>query len=465
MHFSSAAIVYSAFAFLCVLAPATPAIAAEAPAKVNLATEVHVLPNGLTVVLAPDPALPEVGVVVRYRSGAADDPNGLEGLAHITEHLYFGRSRHVPRGAFDHLLESAGASVINGVTTSDDTTYFEVVPPSALGLALWLEADRMASAGETVDDDAVKHERRIVGQEYVSRVIDLGIGAFGQAIDNEIFPAWHPYHGPDDAEGMLFAIGGVGADDVRAFQRTWYSPANAVVALAGPFDPAQVMALVTREFGAIAGAAPPARPGLPGAWSTGDVQLDVRTSLTRDSIVEAWSTPAGRAPGDRELDVAAEILAGPGGTLIQSLVDRGLAVGAAARQSSTGRGSVFVIRAVVADGVNADEVRRGVERAVAALAAHADSESVERARRLLFRRSLARVETALGRARRIAKWDGTGDPWNLDAYADIDREAVSNAVRSILVPANRVTAVLLASKVAMPRGIHAVVERRERRLP
>jgi predicted Zn-dependent peptidase len=465
MRASSAAIASSAVASLWFALGASPAFAADPPAGApKLPAETHTLPNGLRVVLAPDPELPEVAIVVRYLAGSADDPNGLEGLAHLTEHAYFARSRHIARGAFYRLLESAGATRGNRMTAPDDTTYLEVVPPSALGLAVWLEADRMASAGETVDSEVVDHERRIVGREYTENVVDASAGAFGQTIFNEVFPAWHPYHVQGDAAASLFTIGGAGVDDVRAFQRTWYSPANAVLALAGPFDPAQVMAVVTREFGPIAGTRPPARPALPMAWNTGDVLLDVRTSMTRDMVIEDWSTPAWHSPGDRELDIAASVLAGPGGTLVQSLVDRGLAVSAYARQASKRRGSMFGVSAVVADGADADEVRRIIEREISALTVHVDPAAVEITQRLWRRRGLARIETALGRATRLSQWygddDGDGDPWELDPYANITGEAVSKAVRLNLVPSNRVTAMLLSSKVPLPRGTHAYVEQR-----
>ena len=45
------------------------------------------LPNGIRVVLAPDPDLPNVSVAIRYGVGTADDPVGKEGLAQLLEHV------------------------------------------------------------------------------------------------------------------------------------------------------------------------------------------------------------------------------------------------------------------------------------------------------------------------------------------------------------------------------------------
>src|SRR5271155_5610714 len=67
---------------------------ARAQAHLDLPVVVRSLPNGLEVILAPDPSLSEASVAVRYRVGSADDPDGLEGLAHLVEHLQFQGSQH-----------------------------------------------------------------------------------------------------------------------------------------------------------------------------------------------------------------------------------------------------------------------------------------------------------------------------------------------------------------------------------
>src|SRR5271166_3302115 len=100
-------------------------------APLSLPVERHCLPNGLDVVLAPDDSVPDVSIVVRYAAGSADDPNGLEGLAHLVEHLEFGGSAHAPRGDHTRWLEEAGGSNFVGETRADSTTYGETVPPEA----------------------------------------------------------------------------------------------------------------------------------------------------------------------------------------------------------------------------------------------------------------------------------------------------------------------------------------------
>lgn len=57
--------------------------------KLSFPNKSGVLANGLRVVIQPDPNLPYVTVLMRYDVGAAHDPEGKRGLAHLVEHLAF----------------------------------------------------------------------------------------------------------------------------------------------------------------------------------------------------------------------------------------------------------------------------------------------------------------------------------------------------------------------------------------
>src|SRR5574338_1732121 len=68
------------------------------------------LPNGLHVILHEDHTVPLLTVNVWYDVGSAREKPGRTGFAHLFEHLMFMGSGHVAEGAFDTLLESAGAT-------------------------------------------------------------------------------------------------------------------------------------------------------------------------------------------------------------------------------------------------------------------------------------------------------------------------------------------------------------------
>jgi predicted Zn-dependent peptidase len=165
--------------------------------------EEHHLANGLRVVLAPDDTMSDVSVVVRYEAGQADDPDGREGLAHVTEHVLFGAFRH---GAHAKLLLQVGASNLNAHTGLDFTSFEETVSPEALDLALWLEGARMATAADAVDETEVVRERTVAGLEY--RQYGHGGRGLLALID------------PCDAARRIEAVA---PDDVRAVMRMYFA--------------------------------------------------------------------------------------------------------------------------------------------------------------------------------------------------------------------------------------------------
>src|SRR5277367_4402595 len=101
------------------LAVTLTALVVESGARAEVARPVRErrLANGLRLVVAPDPAGADVSVHVRYDTGSRDEPGGLEGLAHLVEHVMFLGSRHVEAGGFWRLLQQAGATDLNGDTS------------------------------------------------------------------------------------------------------------------------------------------------------------------------------------------------------------------------------------------------------------------------------------------------------------------------------------------------------------
>ncbi|CAN5747021.1 hypothetical protein BH23GEM11_BH23GEM11_09450 [soil metagenome] len=86
-------------------------------------TERHTLANGLTVVLAPDDAVPVVAVNLWYGVGSRNERPGRTGFAHLFEHMMFQGSEHVPKNRHFELVERAGGS-LNATTWFDRTNYF-----------------------------------------------------------------------------------------------------------------------------------------------------------------------------------------------------------------------------------------------------------------------------------------------------------------------------------------------------
>ena len=114
-----------ALGYLFVAAVAASATNAQTTPRIQF--EKYTLPNGLEVILHEDHSTPIVAVDTWYHVGSGDEQIGRTGFAHLFEHIMFMGSQHVPVGAFDQLLESAGANN-NGSTTEDRTNYYETLP-------------------------------------------------------------------------------------------------------------------------------------------------------------------------------------------------------------------------------------------------------------------------------------------------------------------------------------------------
>src|SRR5262245_44574897 len=82
------------------------------------------LPNGMRVLLFPDPSKPKVTVNMTYMVGSRHEGYGETGMAHLLEHLLFKETkggRDVKKELTDHGAE------FNGTTSYDRTNYYETV--------------------------------------------------------------------------------------------------------------------------------------------------------------------------------------------------------------------------------------------------------------------------------------------------------------------------------------------------
>src|SRR5580765_8862245 len=114
--------------------------------------EKYKLPNGLEVILAPDPHVPLVAVNVWYHVGSGDETPGKSGFAHLFEHMMFQGSKNTGSDMHFKILRQIGSTNVNGTTNTERTNYFEVVPSHQLETALWLESDRMGHLLDVLDD-------------------------------------------------------------------------------------------------------------------------------------------------------------------------------------------------------------------------------------------------------------------------------------------------------------------------
>jgi zinc protease len=351
-----------ALVVLAASAPAGGAAVDDASARTRLSVPYtqFMLPNGLRVVLHEDHSVPVVAVNVWYHVGSGREKPGRTGFAHLFEHLMFEGSGHVKEGDFDNLLEGAGGDN-NGSTNTDRTNYYLTVPSSALELALFLESDRMgylldAMSPAKVDGqrDVVKNERRqgVENQPYGQAFITLG---------ELLFPAGHPYHWP--TIGYMDDLTAASYEDVTDFFKQYYGPNNATLVVAGDIDTAKTRALVERWFSDVKRGPDVPPLSAPPVQLSGVIKKTLTDRVQLPRIYLAWTGPRIFTPGNAELDVAADVLAGgKSSRLYKRLVyNLQIAQDVFAFQQDGDLGSTFAIVATARPGHTNEEMTKVID--------------------------------------------------------------------------------------------------------
>jgi len=204
------------------------------------------LDNGLRIVMSEDHSAPTYAISVTYNVGSHSERPGRTGFAHLFEHMMFQGSQNLGKMEFIKLVQQNGG-ILNGSTRFDFTNYFEILPSNKLETALWAEADRMS--GLAVNEDNLKNQQGVVGNEVKVNVINQPYGGFPWLdMPQYANTNWYNAH---NFYGDLKDIEAATLTDVQAFFKTYYAPNNAALAIVGDFDPVEARKMVERYFGGI----------------------------------------------------------------------------------------------------------------------------------------------------------------------------------------------------------------------
>lgn len=425
------------------------------------------LSNGLDVIVHEDHDVPIVAVNVWYHVGSKNERPGRTGFAHLFEHLMFEGSQHHDQGYFAPLQEAGAA--LNGSTNADRTNYWEVVPVSALDLALWMESDRMGWLLPALTREKFETQRDVVLNERRQSYENRPYGLAQMAIAAALYPEGHPYRWmtigePDDLRAATL-------EDVQAFFARFYHPANASLALAGDVDASTALALAERYFGEIPAGPPVVRPDAPAARLPREVRLVLEDRVELPRLYLAWHSPALFADGDAELDLVSDLLGnGKTSRLYRTLVyERRLAVDVAAYQTSRELSGFFQIVATAAPGVSLGAIDGIVSAEVARLAAEGPTVAeLERGLVQAEAQFVYRLQTVggfEGKSDQLNAYNTfTGDPGffsrDLERYRRATREGLAAAAAAVLVESPRValSVVPLGRRdLALPDSVRAEV--------
>jgi len=414
--------------------------------SLRVAFQSFTLPNGLQVIVHEDHSLPLVAVSIWYHVGSADEKPGRTGFAHLFEHIMFMGSQHVPTGEFDRLLEAAGADN-NGSTTEDRTNYYEDAPSNALPLALWLDSDRMGFLLPEITAEKVDLQRGVVQNERRQSYENRPYGLAEENILKRLFPSHHPYSWP--VIGSMADLSAATLEDVRDFFRTYYTPNNATLVIAGDVTPRDVPRLVERYFGDIPRGPAVLRTPPPPVELGADAYATLEDRVQLPRVYNAWHTVKAFADDDASLDVLANVLAGgrPSRLYKRLVYELQIATDVVAFQESGRIDGKFEVFTTARPGHELSELQRVIDEELKRLAAEGPTaREVERARNTFEAQFLARLE-------RVGGFGGKADQLNfynyfvgrpdyfqkdLDRYRKVTAADVQRVTRRYLVDARRV---------------------------
>jgi zinc protease len=417
-------------------------------AQFNVPVEKFKLDNGMKIVLSQDNTVPVVAVYMIYNVGARSEEKGRTGFAHLFEHMMFEGSQNAPKGVHGKQVQMNGG-ILNGSTHPDSTDYFEVLPSNKLGVALWLESDRMRSLALTAENlanqkEAVKQERRLSfdNQPYNTAIVDVW--------PTLVFSNWQSSH---SLIGSFEDLNAASVEDVTKFFKTYYAPNNVTLVLVGDFKAAEARKLVQTYFGDIPSQPQPKRPDmsepaerLKGAQTYKDALAKV------PGVVIGYPAPPRRSPDYYALGLIDALLTG-GETarlkqdlvkgkksIIQYQGDLGWPFSSVSDYKDPGDYTVFMLykpnftAAQIAEQLQ-DEIQKIQSGGV-------DAAEIDRAKTLLRSDRIKQMQSTLSRARALGTYetfDGDASLINseLDRFLAVTSQQVQDAAKRYLAADKR----------------------------
>jgi zinc protease len=431
--------------YACLLAAtlaAFPTLVLAQPAEPVKVTEVegiseYRLPNGLKVLLFPDPSKPTITVNITYLVGSRHENYGETGMAHLLEHLLFKGTPKHPN--IDQEFNQRGVR-FNGTTWLDRTNYFEMFQASDdnLAWAIELEADRMVNSHIAKKD--LDSEMTVVRNEYESGE-NSPFRVMFKRLQSIAFD-WHSYG--RSTIGNRSDIENVRIENLQAFYRTYYQPDNAVLLIAGKFDEARALALVTKHFGAI----PRPKRTLPPEWTVeptqdGPREFSVRRKGDVQILAIAYKVPSNLHQDTDGIGFANFILAQvPTGRLHKAIVETGKAAQVFGFPLMGKHPGIQVFGAVVKKGDPVEPVRDEIVRIVESFGGTPPTkEEMDRARQNFINAAEKTLANHESLGVQMSEYIALGD-WRLfflarDDVEKVTAEQVAQASKAYFVRDNR----------------------------
>jgi zinc protease len=416
-----------------------------AAGELNFTIEKHQLANGLMVLLLEDHSCPTVTIQAWYRCGSKNEVPGITGISHLFEHMMFKGTKKYPKEKFDRLVLGNGG-YNNAWTSFDNTTYYEVMPPSKVEVAIDLEADR--SRNLAINEQNLSSEKQVVLSERSMRYDNDPFGSLYEQIFNNAYVA-HPYRWLPI--GFESDIKSITLQDCLDYYRTHYAPNNSFLIISGDINSKEVMKMVEKHYGPIKAEVNQAPVRTVEPPQRGEKRIQYHKMAQLPAFIAGFKIPDGKSPDIYALKVAARVLfGGESSRLYRRLVyeeQKALFVdGEAARYQDP---ALFYVMAGAVPGSNMDSIEAEVWQEIDKLQTEPITNyELQKAKNQLESEFIFGMQTNESRASMVGSFEiNTGDYMNIykeaEGYRSVTAADVMRVAKKYLNSRNRTVVILV----------------------
>ena len=401
----------------------------------------YAYPNGLHVLLFPDPSNPKVTVNITYLVGSRLEGYGETGMAHLLEHLMFRET--ATRSDIKQELAAHVGNNWNGTTSNDRTNYFETAnsTPENVHWAIQMEADRMVNA--KIDKKNLDAEMTVVRNEF-----ERGENSPDRILEEramETAYVWHNYGKP--TIGNRSDIENVPVPKLAAFYQKYYQPDNSVLTIAGKFDETQTLAWIAESFGRIPRPQRPLEPSYTvEPTQDGERFVALRRVGDNQTIRVLYHIPAGSHPDTAVAEVLTTVLGEtPSGRLYKALVENKKAVSANMGTEEMHDPGFVLATVRLRQDQSIDDARQTLLSTIEGLASEPPTEpEVDRAKTRILKQLDLLMTNTQSLALNLSEWASLGD-WRLlflmrDRIKTVTPQDVQRVAKAYLKESNRTVA-------------------------
>jgi zinc protease len=188
-------------------------------------------PSGLRVMFQSESSQPIVAITAVIDRGSEHDQEGVDGIAHVVEHLAF-RARHGDLPKNMDVIKQLGGS-FNASTSVDWTNYMTVAPIDSMIPLLQIEAKRLKDGVANVTESDVRSEVEIARNELRMRYENAAVGAAWDELGRLLFEPGHPY--TRSTIGSHDTLSNIDLPHVQEFVEDNYRPEYTTIVVVGDF--------------------------------------------------------------------------------------------------------------------------------------------------------------------------------------------------------------------------------------